>query len=124
MKWSIYIAIALATLMTACSEQETARKVPQGVLDREAFILVLTDVQILDAGYKQKMYKSRDPRDFLNEHYAKIFESHGVDQQTFVASYEWWTESPDDMVGIYEAVIENISAIEARLNVKKEQVTE
>ncbi len=112
-------------VLTACNN-ELEEELPDGLIEKSEFILVLADVQLLEISFNQKMFKEDDPRKKMPILYEQVFAKNNITREEFDISYEWWGQHPDDMEEIYEGVIERLTIMEAErsLNTHKNKEEE
>lgn len=107
-KW-IYISLIL--LAFACTD----RSRPEDLIERDAMIELMVDVQIAEALYSGT-YQTKEGN-VLN--YADVFnpvyEKHGVSRQQFEKSLEWYTQDLDEITEMYDEVIERLNRMEGEL---------
>ncbi|NNE54879.1 MAG: DUF4296 domain-containing protein [Flavobacteriales bacterium] len=97
--------------MVSCEEEG----IPENVLKKEAFVPVFTDVQILEATYKQRIVQTTNKDSLMSLGYAHIFQKHNIDKETFERSFTWWTEQPEAMAEVYDEVEARILEMESDL---------
>jgi hypothetical protein len=100
-----YAAILLIVL-ASCSSSE--RIPPADIIPRDSFVALLTDVQLLEAVSKQKMIRTDNPGPRIARFYKKTFEKFEVSEEQFLASFKWYYEDPEDMISIYEEVLNEL----------------
>ena len=67
---------------------------PDGFMDRETFIEVHAQLQLLEAAHRQHMLKG--DRDKARARYrASILKEAGVTDSAFTATYDWWYSQPE-----------------------------
>lgn len=93
---------------------------PENLLSIDKFSEVMTDVQIMEAAFNQKMFREDDPKAKKAEFYLQIFEKHKVSEDDFRTSYEYYADRPEDMMVVYEHVITALSKKEETVNSSKE----
>jgi hypothetical protein len=108
----IFGAMALLVLLASACGSEKQAEVPVDVLPEERFSLLMTDMMLLEAVYKQRMTPEDDPRDGMVVHYADIFKKHNTTEAEFRRAFEYWTMQPEAMMRIYDAVLAEIDRLE------------
>ena len=91
-----------------------------GILERDAFIEVMTDAYLVEAAYKSNVHTSEDELEKLKKRYTDIYSAHGITQEEFEKSHKWWWEHPAAMKGVLQEVTENIISIEKSLSNHKD----
>jgi hypothetical protein len=82
---------------------------PEGVLDQTAFVRVMADIQLLEAGAKKRLRRQDDEDAIYRGQYLALFEAHGITEAEFKASHAWWFDHPELLVGVYDDVIEELN---------------
>lgn len=87
-----------------------------GILQKEAFVKLMTDVYLAEASYKSLVHTNPAELEKLEGNYAVILSAHNITQEEFEASHTWWWEHPAAMKGVLQEVTENIISVEKALN--------
>ena len=101
--------------MGSCSNDNSEIQAPTNLIERQLFIEVFTQTQLLETARKQKMIKGDDIDQAITDQYAIIFNNFGVSQEAFEATYMYYYEEPEEMNLIYEAVKVEIAKMESSL---------
>lgn len=97
-----YLLLFLLTLVLfSCEEKEVY---PEGFLEKDEFIEILIDVELLEATVKQKMLDKKYPKQFVPVYYKQIFDKHDVTYTRFKESFDWWENHPDKMRTINDSL--------------------
>lgn len=89
---------------------------PQGVLGREEFIRVMTEVQLIEAVADKRIYRNDNERQRLAEAYNDVWARTGVSAATFDSSYTWWWGHPEAMKGVLRDVVDALKDMEVESN--------
>lgn len=89
---------------------------PDTLLSQDRFIEVYTEAILIEAAFKQKMYKTEDPTIWLAKQYSTLFLSKKITAETYDESFTWYSSKPELLLEIYGEVIENLSKLEAKQN--------
>jgi hypothetical protein len=109
-----YLYLFLLVLVISCDNKslQTIAE-PPGLLTRENMAKVLADMHVVEAALQAKAY-SADSVKALSEGYNQfIFEKHGVEQEQFKASFDYYLSNSLQMDTIMGFVIEELSNQEA-----------
>ena len=87
-----------------------------GILQKQAFVELMTDVYLAEASYKSLVHTNPEELEKLKGNYAVILAAHNITQEEFEASHTWWWEHPAAMKGVLQEVTENIISFEETLN--------
>ena len=117
--------ILISAIFFSCNSdpRDWSRSRPEegsSILERSAFIEVMTDVYLVEAAYKSNVHTSEDELEKLKKRYADIYSAHGITQEEFEKSHNWWWEHPAAMKGVLQEVTENIISIEKSLSNHKD----
>ena len=106
-----FITCILGLLLLAC-EGEAER--PAGVLDFAEMVELVADVEKVEAHLK-----TLNPDQSLvietKERYGMLLSKHGISQEDFKTSYDWWREHPEQFQNIYELALAQLKSEEAEL---------
>ena len=105
----------MALGLASCSSQNE-ELVPTKVMDQQRFIEVYTEVMLIEAAFKQKMYKTEDPKIWITKQYAGLFQRENISSEVYDASFDWYSSHPEVLLDIYSEVIENLGKLEAKQN--------
>ena len=86
--------------------------VPDGVLNKTEFINVLADIQMIEAGSKNRIWRNDDVEKKLGEAYYDVFLKHDISESQFRASHHWWWNHPVAMKSVLLEVTEKITQLE------------
>lgn len=90
------ILMALLMAMTGCDprRKQDVPPLPEGFVEREQFIAIHAQLQLLEAAHRQHMLKG--DRDKARARYrASILKEEGVTDSAFSATYDWWYSQPE-----------------------------
>ena len=111
----LWAGILIALLM-ACSSAESEEQAPADLISMDSFSEIMVDVQLLEATFNQKFWREDDPNRKKAEFYQQIFEKHGVSKEHFELSYEYYSQRPEEMMLVYEYVINELSQREEKIS--------
>ena len=86
--------------------------VPDGVLEKTEFVNVLADIQMIEAGSKNRVWRNDDVEKRLGEAYNNVFSKHDISESQFKASHRWWWNHPVAMKSVLLEVTEKITQLE------------
>ena len=79
-------------------------------MDREAFIEVHAELQLLEAAHRQHMLKG--DRDIARARYrASILKEAGVTDSAFTATYDWWYSQPEILPPLLDDVQAHLDSL-------------
>lgn len=100
MKW---IIPCLVFFFVACGE--VVLEPPPGIIAREKFVKVLTDIELIEGISKHKIIRNDDPEARIKGYYREVFDRHGVSDSAFKITYDWYYSQPEEMLIIYDEVL-------------------
>ena len=113
-------AVLLLVGLAGCSPEPVGGKAtplpPQGVLGREEFVRVMTEVQLIEAVADKRIYRNDNERQRLAEAYNDVWARTGVSAATFDSSYTWWWGHPEAMKGVLRDVVDALKDMEVESN--------
>ena len=112
----ILIAVTLGVLMGCAPEavdRDPQMQPPEGVLDRDEFVQVLTEIQLVEAVSDLRSYRNDNEKQRLAEAYNDVWQRTGVSAETFEASYEWWWAQPAAMKAMLRDVVDALKKMES-----------
>ena len=95
---------------------EAAPLPPQGVLGKDEFVRVMTEVQLIEAVADKRIYRNDNERQRLAEAYNDVWARTGVSAATFDSSYTWWWGHPEAMKGVLLDVVDALKDMEVESN--------
>ncbi|PCJ81960.1 MAG: hypothetical protein COA49_03065 [Bacteroidetes bacterium] len=108
--------IFCSSIITGCFEdpRDSANIVaPSGIIAKDSFVLLLSDIQLIEAASKNRVWRNDDVKKRLGEAYLEVFEKYSVSKEEFETSHAWWWSHPVAMKSVLLEVTENLSQLEA-----------
>lgn len=103
-------------LLFSCSQKQDTIELPQGVLNHQEMVTLITDIEITQ-GYLRIQQAIEDTilrsKAFKDKHYLQIFNKHGVSAEQFNQSVAFYSNHPVEFEKIYADVITAISEEQA-----------
>lgn len=88
---------------------------PEGVIARDTFVQVLTEVHLIEGALKQRLFRNDDSQERALSHYAELYDRWSIDEERFKTTYTWWYQRPVEMDALLEEVAENLTELERQL---------
>ena len=85
---------------------------PEGMLDKETFIELHAELQLLEAAHRQRMLRGGDRDAARAAHRKRILADAGVTDSAFSATYDWWYSQPEALPGLLEEVLLTLDSME------------
>lgn len=110
-------ALCLLFIGAALGCQSGAKPVPvipEGMLPRDTFVMMLTDVHIIEGVVKQGLLRNDDAEALMKGYYAELFARFDVSEARFIASYTWWYQQPEALDALLQEVTEMLTVTERK----------
>lgn len=101
------IPLILIALLFACGTKET--QPPVDILPRDKFVTVLLEAQLIEARMNHELTVAHMGEVPSDEYYAELFAEQGTTKEQFQATFDHYTEHPEEMESIYEEIISELS---------------
>lgn len=109
MKLKFIIITLLLLIQISCDNSE---KRPGNIITEDNMVLILIDVQILEATYNTRLIHLEDRNERMERYYQEIFEKHQTSIEIFNESYTYYEKNPLELDAIYEDVLEKLEAMQ------------
>ena len=121
MRKAAWISILMGVLIfqNCGTPMNRSVQVPDEVIQRDTFLWMLTEVQLIEGVAKQRLLRNDDQESILVSHYAELFNRFNVTEGRFLSSYSWWYEHPEEMDPLLQEAAEALTIME-RESVKQE----
>tara|TARA_Y100000385_G_C12616770_1_gene435249 strand:- start:72 stop:446 length:375 start_codon:yes stop_codon:yes gene_type:complete len=107
------IVFALLACLSACAPPQVSEvKPPPEIVSRDTFLLMLTEVQLIEGVYKQRLLRNDDQKVHLKSYYAELFQRFSITESRFLTSYKWWYDHPSEMDELLKEAAEGLTAWE------------
>lgn len=104
--------------LTSCSEEQKVQ-IPADVIPQEEFIEIYSDALLIEAAYKQRLYKKEDPEVWLGKRYGELFEKRDVDAEKYQHSVEWYSSQTQLFHDMHDGIMERLNKLEAAQNIEE-----
>jgi hypothetical protein len=115
------IVVLLLTIVTACNPksefeltQSDLNEVPDSVIAVEEMIDILCDIHLAEAWVVEQPADSVPNTQKLASYYAGIFLSHGISEEEYKRSFQYYTSKPVLMNHIYNKATEKLNLLESQ----------
>lgn len=114
----VLFSILLLAFLSGCADdpRDSVNATPSAqsdIIPRDKFVEVMSDIQLIEAASKNKVFRNDDETLRLKEAYSEIFTKHGITQEQFTESHKWWWTHPNAMRSILLEVTEKLSQLES-----------
>ena len=104
--------------LNGCSNPSPEDSKTMGLVPRDTFVQVLTEVHLIEGVKKQRLMRNDDEGAIVLQHYAELFDRFDIDEERFKTTYQWWYQHPEEMDGLLEDVGERLADMEREANRK------
>ena len=106
------VASALLLAILGCGHPAVSQR-PDNVLPRDSFVVVLAEIQLVEAAGHQRVFRNDNESIKLSEAYNDVWHRTGISADRFESSYHWWWGQPEVMEGVLTEVVERLKVLEA-----------
>lgn len=99
-------------LLTACGEEGPVLP-PDNVLNEDAMVEVMLDLQLIEGAYHKRVIKADNTRASALDAYVQVYQKHSISQAEFDSSYSWYLDDPERMEKVLDRVMEELSKMQA-----------
>ena len=118
----IILFILISFLLSSCYTEfnkETPQDDYKPSISQDELILIITDLQLVQAALRYKENAGQDIKNMNTEYHQMIFDKYGVSKEELEENLEYYKLNIKEFNKIYEKVIENLSKLESEI--KSEQ---
>lgn len=109
LKINLFFCFVLVLSCTNSNEQ-AKKQVPE-----DKMVSILSDIHVLEAKLEGDNMPQDSLASYLKYYYSSIFEEHGVEEEKFKATLDYYEHHPTKMDELYEKVVGELSKREADL---------
>ena len=88
---------------------------PENLIKKEIFTEMILELQLIEAHLNEARVNQSVIRDSANNLFQEIFEKHGAALEDFNTTVRYYASQPEELQGIYDAVLESLSKLEVEL---------
>lgn len=112
---NIFIIIFLL-LNVGCGDVKSTTPPPTNLIEMAQMEQVLRDMCKIEARFQRRLsIKNTKHIDMALANYAGVFNKHNITEKQFKASYDYYSNHPDQMQALYDSVIVNLTKEQAEL---------
>lgn len=87
-------------VMAGCLGRNTEEQAPSGLIPRDTFVVILTEVRLLEGAYSTS-YERVDTSEYtINAYYNRIFSDHGVTDKQYLDTYDYYSRNMEELLEI------------------------
>lgn len=119
MRLMLFLAIAIA--LASCGGKEK-RIIPSGVLPPDSMVLVLAEVQIINAKATHRESRRKNYTDILKTEQLAVYDSLGVTQKQIDKSMKFYAEDYGELQKMHDKAMNLLTERMARLKTEKPEL--
>jgi hypothetical protein len=100
--------------MFACNKKQA--KAPANLIPKDKMVQILADVHIAEAQVESQIIYPDTAIMAFNYKEKEIFRKHGVTEQKFRKTYQYYKDNLKEMDALYEVIVDTLSLRETKLN--------
>ncbi|MEY3009461.1 MAG: hypothetical protein RLZZ314_103 [Bacteroidota bacterium] len=113
----LVIGVVWAGISAGCQGRQPSQvHPPSGILPRDSFVLVLAEIQVVEAAATQRTYRTDNESTRLAEAYNDVWHRTGVSAERFEQSHAWWWNQPEAMKEVLRDVVDVLRDMEVASN--------
>lgn len=102
----------MLALIVSCKPQD---KKPSGIFPESKMVEVMTDVQIFEAVKESRKIADDSLASFIAAGYNRIYKNHGITDEEFRKSFDYYKHNPAAMDELMTKVIDELSKREGEM---------
>jgi len=117
----VFLFVIIATI-SSCSQYESQQNnIPENLIEKSDFKDVMLDIRMLEVIIRQDVTTNNgNDVDSITAHYYEyIFTKHNISQEQFQASLLYYTNRPEDLNEINNAVVDSLNIIKEIIKPKE-----
>lgn len=119
----LFLSLLVIGLLSSCyHEVKDQVKKPSRLLPEDSLVLVLTEVQIADGALTHQRISHKKIKGSKEKYYAIIYKKFDLTPKLLEENIKYYNSDPDKMAAIYDQVLENLSKLEGKLTLMKNEI--
>ncbi len=98
--------LLIGLMAVACTASDES--VPSDVLPRDRFKEVLLEAQLIEARMNLEVVVAHASSIPADQYYTEMFEAQGTTKEQFQRSFNYYSERPELMKGVYEEILSDL----------------
>ena len=119
----IFFSLIFIGLLSSCYHEVNSEvKVPDRLLSNDSIVIVLTEIQLIEGALTHKRFLHDLTKDKKEQYYAYIYRKFNLTPELLKENLDYYNSNPDQMIAIYDKVLENLSKLQAELTFEIKRV--
>ena len=106
----VFSIIAITVVLFSC---ESKKEKPENILSDIKMASVMVDMQIIESALERKVTVDTMYTYTSHELYGKVFQKHGVTEDNFKQSFDYYKQDPAVLENIFDLTIAKLSKLQA-----------
>ncbi len=119
----LFLSFLVIGLLSSCyHEVKKQVKKPLRLLPEDSLVMVLTEVQITDGALTHQRISHKKIKGSKEKYYAYIYKKFDLTPELLEENVKYYNSDPDKMAAIYDRVLANLSKLEGKLTLMKNEI--
>ena len=119
----IFFSLIFIGMLSSCyHEVSNEVKVPGRLLSNDSIVIVLTEIQLAEGALTHKRFSHTATTDEKERYYAYIYRKFNLTPELLKENLDYYNSNPEQMIAIYDKVLENLSILQAELTLEMKRV--
>ncbi len=114
----LIVNIYFTILFSACSEKKATIPLPNNVIAKDTFTLLLKDIYLIEGLFYQNTLATYSI-DSASMYYSSVLQKYNVNQEKFKTSLLFYQENQPEILDIYEQILESLSIEEEKISTQE-----
>lgn len=108
--WNTIVSLLTAVLLTGCGPGLDRPEEASNIISPDSMSLIMTDIHLIEGAKVGENIMGDSLR--AAHYFHRVYDKYGITQAYFERSFDYYSERPEEMNRIYEAVIEELTRME------------
>lgn len=113
---TIMLFCGFCILSSSCNIISPDKEVelPEGIIEKENMIVILADMQVIEAHLKKMSRKKTKLKDSSMYYYQKVFKKNDISEDAFEKSLKYYQQDLKNMKSMYTDVVTRLNELQAK----------
>jgi len=119
----IFFSLIFIGILSSCYHEVSREvKVLDRLLPNDSIVIVLTEIQLVEGALTNKRFSHAVTTDEKERYFAYIYRKFNLTPELLKENLDYYNSNPDQMIAIYDKVLENLSILQAKLTLEMKRV--